>query len=60
MTQIFVTPARLQEHLDDPNVVIVDGSWYLPTQNRDPEAEYLAGQTYLDPPPRELMLRNHV
>ncbi len=43
MTQIFVTPARLQEHLDDPNVVIVDGSWYLPTQNRDPEAEYLAG-----------------
>jgi thiosulfate/3-mercaptopyruvate sulfurtransferase len=42
MTQIFVTPARLQEHLDDPNVVIVDGSWYLPTQNRDPEAEYLA------------------
>jgi thiosulfate/3-mercaptopyruvate sulfurtransferase len=43
MTQIFVTPARLQEHLDDPNVVIVDGSWYLPTQNRDPQAEYLAG-----------------
>ena len=43
MTHIFVTPARLQEHLEDPNVVIVDGSWYLPTQNRDAEAEYLAG-----------------
>jgi thiosulfate/3-mercaptopyruvate sulfurtransferase len=43
MPQTFVTPERLQEHLDDPNVVIVDGSWYLPTQNRDPEAEYLAG-----------------
>ena len=43
MPQTFVTPARLQEHLEDPNVVIVDGSWYLPTQNRDPEAEYLAG-----------------
>ena len=43
MPQTFVTPERLQEHLEDPNVVIVDGSWYLPTQNRDPEAEYLAG-----------------
>lgn len=43
MSQPFVTPERLQEHLDDPNVVIVDGSWYLPNQNRDPQAEYLAG-----------------
>jgi len=43
MSQLFVSPARLQEHLDDPNVVIIDGSWYLPTQNRDPEAEFLAG-----------------
>ena len=43
MTHIFVTPARLQEHLEDPNVVIVDGSWYLPAQNRDAEAEFLAG-----------------
>ncbi|MCG7394064.1 3-mercaptopyruvate sulfurtransferase [Microvirga sp. ACRRW] len=43
MSQLFVSPARLQEHLDDPNVVIIDGSWYLPTQNRDPQAEFLAG-----------------
>ena len=43
MTHIFVTPARLQEHLEDPNVVIVDGSWYLPTQNRDAEAELSCG-----------------
>ncbi|WP_210483342.1 3-mercaptopyruvate sulfurtransferase [Microvirga antarctica] len=43
MPQIFVTPALLESHLGDPNVVIVDGSWYLPTQNRDAEAEYLAG-----------------
>ncbi|HZH11844.1 MAG TPA: 3-mercaptopyruvate sulfurtransferase [Microvirga sp.] len=43
MTQLFVSPARLQEHLDDPNVVIIDGSWYLPTQNRDPDAEFLTG-----------------
>ncbi|KLK93569.1 3-mercaptopyruvate sulfurtransferase [Microvirga vignae] len=43
MSQLFVSPARLQEHLDDPSVVIIDGSWYLPTQNRDPDAEFLAG-----------------
>jgi len=43
MSQPFVSTAWLQEHLTDPNVVIVDGSWYLPNQNRDPQAEYLAG-----------------
>lgn len=43
MSQTFVSTARLQEHLDDPNVAIVDGSWYLPTQNRNPEEEFLAG-----------------
>jgi len=43
MSQPFVSPSWLQEHLNDPNLVVVDGSWYLPTQNRDPEAEYLAG-----------------
>lgn len=43
MPHPFVSPERLQEHLEDPSVVIVDGSWYLPTQNRDPQAEFLAG-----------------
>jgi len=43
MSQPFVSPERLQEHLDDPNVAIVDGSWYLPAQNRDPDAEFQAG-----------------
>lgn len=43
MSHPFVSPERLQDHLDDPNVVIVDGSWYLPAQNRDPQAEFLAG-----------------
>ncbi|HEU6441350.1 MAG TPA: 3-mercaptopyruvate sulfurtransferase, partial [Microvirga sp.] len=43
MSQPFVSPERLQEHLDDPNVVILDGSWYLPALNRDPRAEFLAG-----------------
>jgi thiosulfate/3-mercaptopyruvate sulfurtransferase len=43
MAENFVSTAWLQEHLDDENLVVVDGSWYLPTQNRDPQAEYLAG-----------------
>ncbi len=33
----------LAEHLGDPKVVPVDGSYYLPTQKRDAKAEYLAG-----------------
>ncbi len=43
MSQPFVSTAWLQERLNDPDLVVVDGSWYLPTQNRDPNAEYLAG-----------------
>jgi thiosulfate/3-mercaptopyruvate sulfurtransferase len=43
MTQPFVSTAWLQDHLNDPDLVVVDGSWYLPTQKRDPQAEYLAG-----------------
>ena len=43
MSQPFVSTAWLQERLNDPDLVVVDGSWYLPTQNRDPHAEYLAG-----------------
>ncbi|MDB5539661.1 MAG: Sulfurtransferase [Devosia sp.] len=39
----FVSTAWLAEHLSDPDVAIVDGSWYLPAVNRDPRAEYLAG-----------------
>lgn len=42
-TDPFVTTAWLAEHLGDPNVVVVDGSWYLPALARDPRAEYLAG-----------------
>src|SRR4051794_38992603 len=36
------SPQWLSEHLRGPNLVVVDGSYYLPTQNRDPRAEYLA------------------
>lgn len=39
----FVTTGWLAEHLGDPGFAIVDASWYLPAQNRDARAEYLAG-----------------
>jgi len=42
-TTPFVTTTWLAEHLTDPDVVIVDGSWYLPAAARDPRAEYLSG-----------------
>lgn len=35
-----VSPDWLQERLGQPGLTIVDGSWYLPFQNRDPKAEY--------------------
>lgn len=37
---IFVTTDWLASRLDDPNLVVVDGSYYLPTMNRDAAAEY--------------------
>jgi thiosulfate/3-mercaptopyruvate sulfurtransferase len=52
-TQMDATPAAanrwlkstdwLAEHLRDRNVVVVDGSMFLPTQKRDAHAEYRAG-----------------
>jgi thiosulfate/3-mercaptopyruvate sulfurtransferase len=38
-----VSTEWLAERLGRPDLVVVDGSYYLPTANRDPEAEYLAG-----------------
>ncbi|MEP7455004.1 3-mercaptopyruvate sulfurtransferase [Phyllobacterium sp. SB3] len=38
-----VSPDWLQERLGQPGLSVVDGSWYLPFQNRDPKAEYDAG-----------------
>lgn len=39
----FVSPEWLRDHLDAPDLVVVDASYYLATMNRDPDAEYLAG-----------------
>jgi len=38
----FVSTEWLAEHLADPNIAIVDGSFYLPALKRDAKAEYLA------------------
>jgi thiosulfate/3-mercaptopyruvate sulfurtransferase len=39
----MVSTEWLAERLGAPDIVVVDGSWYLPAMNRDPEAEYRAG-----------------
>lgn len=38
----LVSTAWLGAHLADPDLRILDASWYLPDMNRDPRAEYLA------------------
>lgn len=39
----FVSTEWLAQKLGAPDLVVLDASYYLPTQNRDAEAEYLAG-----------------
>lgn len=39
----LVTTQWLQDHLDAPDIVVVDGSYYLPAMKRDAREEYLAG-----------------
>lgn len=36
----LVSTQWLADHLADPDLRILDGSWYLPAMNRDPKAEY--------------------
>jgi thiosulfate/3-mercaptopyruvate sulfurtransferase len=38
----LVTTQWLADHLDAPDVVVMDGSYYLPTMKRDARTEYLA------------------
>ena len=48
----LVSPAQLSECINDPNLVILDGSWYLPGQQRNPYREYqdrhIPGARYFD------------
>lgn len=41
--QTLVSTDWLAAHLKDPDLRILDASWYLPTMGRDPKAEYDAG-----------------
>ncbi len=38
--QILVSTQWLADHLDDPDLRIIDASWYLPDMGRDGRAEY--------------------
>jgi thiosulfate/3-mercaptopyruvate sulfurtransferase len=52
MTRYLVTPEWLNERLGQPGFKVVDGSWYLPDQNRDAKAEFrdghIPGAVYFD------------
>ena len=39
----LVSTEWLQAHLDDPDLRVIDASWYLPEMGRDARAEYEAG-----------------
>jgi len=43
MTDLLVSPEWLHGRLAEPGIKVVDASWYLPAQNRDARAEFLAG-----------------
>jgi thiosulfate/3-mercaptopyruvate sulfurtransferase len=51
-SETFVTPDWLKAELEKPDLVVVDGSWYLPAMKRDGRAEYHAahipGAVYFD------------
>lgn len=37
---VFVTTEWLAQRLNAPDIVVVDGSWYLPVHQKDPHADY--------------------
>ena len=41
MSKWLVSTEWLADHLSAPDVVVMDASWHLPTEDRDPKAEYL-------------------
>ena len=47
----IISSSWLNEHLQAPDVKILDASWYLPTENRFPELEFkkehIPGATFL-------------
>lgn len=43
MSNDIVSTEWLESHLNSPDIAILDASWHLPTANRDPRQEFLAG-----------------
>lgn len=41
MSPFFVSTQWLAEHLHDPDVVVIDGTFFVPDEGRDARAEYL-------------------
>jgi thiosulfate/3-mercaptopyruvate sulfurtransferase len=39
----FVTTQWLADHLDDPDVQVIDASWHMPNSGRNAHAEYVVG-----------------
>lgn len=42
-SSFFITADELESRLGEPGLKVIDGSWYLPAQNRDARREYDAG-----------------
>ncbi|WP_114011205.1 3-mercaptopyruvate sulfurtransferase [Cohaesibacter intestini] len=51
-TKWLVSTDWLEGHLDSPDLVVVDASWFLPIEDRDPiaehKAEHIPGAIYFD------------
>ncbi|MGI9402792.1 MAG: 3-mercaptopyruvate sulfurtransferase [Rhizobiaceae bacterium] len=51
-SRFTISPEEFLERLGEPNLRIVDASWYLPVQNRDAKAEFaskrIPGAVYFD------------
>ena len=51
-SDVLVSSEWLAAHLNDDDIKVIDGSWYLPAENRDRHAEYAAvhipGAVYFD------------
>lgn len=43
MSPFFVSTDWLARHLGEPDLVVVDGSFFMPSEQRDARGEYLAG-----------------
>lgn len=43
MSSFFVSTDWLASHLGEPDLVVVDGSFFMPSEQRDAHGEYLAG-----------------